>query len=84
MAMRAKNAHYKLETIQPRHWHQLAMKHGGPAVWEAMQALVERVEPALAAVEKRLPEGFPGRTWQAIATGMWAEARRFREGAPQA
>jgi serine/threonine-protein kinase HipA len=84
MAMRAKNAHYRLETIQPRHWHQLAMKHGGPAVWEAMQALVERVEPALAAVEKRLPKGFPGRTWEAIATGMRAEATRFREGAPQA
>lgn len=84
MAMRAKNAHYKLETIQPRHWHQLAMKHGGPAVWEAMQALVERVEPALAAVEKRLPKGFPGRTWEAIATGMRSGARRFREGAAQA
>ncbi len=84
MATRAKNAHYRLGTIQPRHWHQLAMKHGGPAVWEAMQALVERVEPALAAVEKRLPKGFPGRTWEAIATGMRAEARRFREGAPEA
>jgi serine/threonine-protein kinase HipA len=41
----------KLDTIQPRHWHQLAMKRG-PAVWEAMQALVERVEPALIAVEE--------------------------------
>jgi serine/threonine-protein kinase HipA len=84
MAMRAKNAHYRLEAIQPRHWHQLAMKHGGPAVWEAMQALVERVEPALAAVETRLPKGFPGRIWEAIASGIRAEARRFREGAPQA
>lgn len=83
MAMRARNAHSRLETIQPRHWHPLAMKHGGPAVWEAMQALVERVGPALAAVEKRLPKGFPGRTWEAVATGMRAEARRFREGAPQ-
>jgi serine/threonine-protein kinase HipA len=46
-----------------------------------MQALVERVEPALAAVEKRLPKGFPGRTWEAIAAGMRVEARRFREGA---
>jgi serine/threonine-protein kinase HipA len=84
MAMRAGNAHYRLETIQPRHWHQLAMKHGGPAVWQAMQALVERVEPALAAVEPRLPQGFPGRTWEAIAAGMRAEARRFVAGAPQA
>ena len=81
MAMRAKNAHYKLETIQPRHWHQLAMKHGGPAVWDAMQALVERVGPALAAVEEKLPRGFPGRTWGAISEGMRTEAHRFVEGA---
>ncbi len=77
MALRAKNAHYKLESIQPRHWQQLAMKHGGPAVWEAMQALVERVAPALAAVEDLLPAGFPGRTWEAISKGMRAEADRF-------
>ena len=77
MALRSKNAHYKLETIQPRHWQELALKHGGPAVWEAMQALVERVEPALAAVEDTLPAGFPGRTWEAISKGMRAEADRF-------
>lgn len=81
MAMRAKNAHYKLETIQPRHWRELAIKHGGPAVWEAMQALVERVEPALAAVEGKLPAGFPGRTWETISKGMRTEAQRFAGGA---
>lgn len=81
MALRAKNAHYRLETIQSRHWHQLAMKHGGPAVWDAMQALVERVEPALAAVEGKLPGGFPGRTWEAISRGMRTEAKRFAAGA---
>ena len=81
MALRAKNAHYKLETIQPRHWHQLAMKHGGPAVWQAMQALAEQVGPALAAVEAKLPAGFPARTWEAISIGMRTEAQRFIEGA---
>ena len=83
MAMRAKNTHYKLQTILPRHWHALAMKHGGPAVWESMKALVERVEPALAVVERGLPTGFPGRTWETISAGMRAEAKRFREGAAQ-
>jgi serine/threonine-protein kinase HipA len=78
-AMRAKNVHYKLETIQPHHWHQLAMKHGGPAVWDTMLALVERVDSALAAVESKLPGGFPGRTWEAIAAGMRMEAGRFLE-----
>lgn len=81
MALRAKNAHYKLETIQPRHWHHLAMKHGGPAVWDAMRAMVEGVEAAVATVEQKLPEGFPGRTWETIAKGMRAEAKRFAKGA---
>ena len=81
MALRAKNAHYKLETIQPRHWHHLAMKQGGPAMWDAMQALVERVGPALAAVEAKLPAGFPGHTWDAIANGMRAQAKQFKAGA---
>ena len=30
MALRAKNAHYALHTLQARHWHALAMKNGGP------------------------------------------------------
>ena len=83
MVMRAKNVHYKLHTILPRHWHGLAMKHGGPAVWDAMQGLVERVEPAIDAVAARLPSNLDGRTWQAIANGMRAQAARFAAGAAQ-
>ena len=81
MALRAKSAHYKLETIQARHWHQLAMKHGGTTVWDAMQALVERVGPALIAVEAKLSRGFPGRTWDAISKGMRTQAKRLEAGA---
>ena len=80
MAMRSKNAHHALDTIQTRHWHQLAMKNGGPAVWDAMLGLVEQVKPALAAVEKRLPKNFHGRSWQAISKGMKGEADCFRSG----
>ncbi len=80
MAMRSKNAHYAFDTIHTRHWHQLAMKNGGSAVWDAMQGLVEQVGPALAAVERRLPKGFHGRSWEAISKGMKGEADRFRSG----
>ena len=78
VAMRSKNVHYALDTIHTRHWHQLVMKNGGPAVWDAMLGLVEQVEPALAAVEKRLPKSFHGRSWEAISKGMKGEADRFR------
>ena len=80
MAMRSKNAHYALDTIQTRHWHQLAMKNGGPSVWAAMLGLVEQVRPALAAVEKRLPKGFHARSWDAISKGMRSQAAQFRSG----
>ena len=80
MALRSKNAHYALDTIQTRHWHQLAMKHGGLPVWDAMLGLIEQVEPALAAVEKRLPKNFHARSWEAISKGMMGEADRFRSG----
>jgi len=81
MAMRSKNAHYRFDTIHTRHWHQLAMKNGGPAIWDAMVGLVEQVKPSLAAVEARLPKDFHSRSWDAISKGMMAEAERFLAGA---
>ncbi len=57
------------------------MKHGGLAVWNAMQGLVDQVVPALHAVAAQLPNDFPPRTWDAISHGMRAQARRFAAGA---
>ena len=74
MAVRAKNAHYTFHSIRARHWHALAMKNGGPPVWQAMLGMIGQVEGALAAVESRLPRSFPSRTWDAIQTGMRSQA----------
>ncbi len=86
MALRSKNPHWLLARIEARHWHGLAMKHGGLPVWEAMLGLVDQVEPALAAVEADLPADFPPRTWEAIAAGVRSQVARFRAGvvAPKA
>lgn len=78
MAVRAKNAHYHFKDIQARHWYGLAMKNGGTAVWAAMLELIERVRPALSAVEQLLPKDFPEQTWTAIAVGMRSEVERFQ------
>lgn len=78
MALRSKNTHYDIYGIHTRHWHNMAMKNGGPAVWEAMQGLVERVEEALDAVEARLPDPFPDHIWTPIADGMLSQARKFQ------
>ncbi len=84
MALRSKNAHYLLHTIQARHWHALAMRNGGVAVWEAMLGLIERAESALQAVEGRLPSDFPGATWEAIASGIRSQVQVFRKGLEEA
>jgi len=80
MALRSKNAHWHFYDTEPRHWHALAMKHGGAQVWEAMERLVQRVDPALDQIGRTLPEDFPPRTWETISQGMRAQAARFLGG----
>jgi serine/threonine-protein kinase HipA len=80
MAVRSKNAHYVLQTIQTRHWHQLAMKNGGTAAWDAMVEMVGSLDEALDEVESALPADFPHRTWEAVSQGMRSEAKRFLAG----
>ncbi|MGR4870343.1 type II toxin-antitoxin system HipA family toxin [Variovorax sp. LARHSF232] len=77
MALRSKNTHYDIYGIRARHWHGLALKNGGPAVWETMLGLVEQVNPALSSVETRLPKDFPDRIWAPIAKGMRSQAEKF-------
>jgi serine/threonine-protein kinase HipA len=84
MALRARNVHYALHTLQARHWHALAMKNGGPRVWQAMLGLVDQVESALATVESRLPPSFPGQTWDAVRTGMRVTGASVRMGSKRA
>lgn len=77
MALRSKNAHYHFKDILPRQWHDLAMRNGGPQLWEAMRELAAKVEGALGSIEQHLPKDFPAHTWDSIATGMKAAAIRF-------
>lgn len=79
MALRARNAHYRLRDIQVRHWRQLATL-SGPGTWERMVALVGSVDAALQRVEGRLPRGFPGRLWEAVAAGTRRHAEAFARG----
>lgn len=80
MAVRAKNVHYELARLQTRHWHGLANRSGAEGAWEAMQALATRVEPAIAAVQRRLPDDFPHRTAQTIFDGLRQQSRTWEAG----
>lgn len=77
MAVRGgRDLHYRLRDIQARHWRRLA-ETSGPDTWPRMLALVDQVEPVLAAVGRTLPEGFPARVWEPIAAGMRRHANVF-------
>lgn len=82
MAVRSKNVHYELARIQTRHWQGLAQRSGAEGSWEAMQALVARVEPAIARVQMLLPAGFPERTAQTIFDGLLRQSRAWEAGLP--
>jgi serine/threonine-protein kinase HipA len=77
IVMRSKNVHRHFHTIHARHWRQLAMKHGGQAVWQGMVEMVEAADEALVQVQRQLPDDFPINTWDKISTGMREEAKRF-------
>jgi serine/threonine-protein kinase HipA len=79
MALRSRNAHYRIADIRVRHWRALALHSGAPAAFEHMVALVEALPAALAKVEASLPPGFPARVWDSIRTGALAQARRFQQ-----
>lgn len=78
MGLRAKNMHYRLSEIRARHYRELADKSGVPTVWDKMQALIESVPPSLAAVEQRLPSGFPRILWERISNGIISQADAFK------
>lgn len=82
MAVRSKNAHYKLAEIHTRHWHELALRIGGDELWRALTTMVERVDATVQTVEGRLPANFPAETANAIFAGARAQVAAFQAGLP--
>jgi len=80
MAVRSKNVHYNLHNIQTHHWRGSADKSGVETVWHDMLNLMQRLEPALAAVQARLPADFPQRTADSVFEGVRAQALKWAGG----
>lgn len=82
MAIRSgRRAHYKLDEIQPRHFHALADQLGDDRLWPAMLELVERTAPAIAQIEKQLPDDFSEPVWNSVTSGLRRQAKIFLEAA---
>jgi serine/threonine-protein kinase HipA len=77
MALRAKNTHYKIVEIQPRHFRALADRYPDAEAWPAMIELAGGVEGAIEAVERRLPKGFTQSVWASVTKGTLEQAKSF-------
>ena len=67
MAVRSKNAHYRIAEIQRRHWNTVAKTNGmGEDFEQTIQHFVNTVPRAVEAVSARLPENFPNSERSAI------------------
>jgi serine/threonine-protein kinase HipA len=77
MALRAKNAHYKIREIQARHWLNLAQSCGAAGVWQKMVTMTEDVDSALNRVQAILPPDFPASVWNSVRNGVRSQAALF-------
>lgn len=77
MALRSKNVHYQLRTIQARHWRRLAERSNIADAWDNMLRLVHRTVPAIDAALGQLPPGFPQEVAEAIRAHTARHVQRF-------
>ena len=80
MAVRFKNAHYKLREIRTEHWFGLATRSGVPGMWQQMLNMVDKVDAAFDRVEALLPAKFPHRVWSTVTKGTREHVAKFRSG----
>jgi serine/threonine-protein kinase HipA len=82
MAVRSKNAHWKMHEIEPRHWLALARRHGlstaGPQ--SPFEQVIAHTSTALNAVRAQLPPDFPEQVSRTIFEGLEASVSRFSQG----
>ena len=79
MSVRGKSPHWKMREIQPRHWHELARRHGmastGPD--SPFEQVIEQTPRAIETVKSLLPSDFPAQVSESILNGLEGAAKRF-------
>jgi serine/threonine-protein kinase HipA len=80
MAVRTNNAHYKMATIQRRHWNEVAKINGvGESFESVIQRFIAQAPIAIEAVARKLPAGFPQVVSDAIFAGIRAQVERLEQ-----
>jgi serine/threonine-protein kinase HipA len=70
MAVRGKNAHYRLADIRRRHWDNLAALAGLPGASDIIEQLLAGAPAVTADIQSRLPRDFPESVAGRIFTGL--------------
>lgn len=82
MAVRGKNAHWKMSDIQRRHWLAVGTRHGvvtasGQPVEALLDDLIARTPEVIDQVRRKLPEGFPLALTNSILQGLTTAAQQL-------
>ena len=82
MALRTKNAHYRMAEIQRRHWNEVAKTNALGSDFEAViQRFVANTPEVIESVSKELPAGFPTIVSERIFNGLLEQVNRLKAGA---
>lgn len=78
MAVRSKNAHYRMQDIQRRHWSVVAKRNAMGGDFEAViEDILAKTPGVVDAVRTRLPQGFPELVAGPIFEGLLLQAKRL-------
>lgn len=77
MALRGKSAHYRLSSIQTRHWRDLATYVGVDGLWDRLVDHAARAPGVIRELEGELPRDFPASVYDKIRKGIERHAKAF-------
>lgn len=80
MALRSKNAHYRISEIHAQHWRTLAKECGFPGTWDLMLRMANTIESAIGNVMVQLPKDYPRDLAETIFDGVRGQIAKFLKG----
>ncbi|HEY8608026.1 MAG TPA: type II toxin-antitoxin system HipA family toxin [Noviherbaspirillum sp.] len=78
MAVRSRNAHYRMKDVQRRHWNAVARRNAlGPDFETVIEDVLARTPAVLDRVAASLPADFPQAVAEPVFRGIAAQAQRL-------
>ena len=77
LAVRSKNAHWKLNAIEARHWDTVARQAGLGDATALLAETAGQMAPVIETVNRQIPSGFSARVQDRIFAGLRESARRL-------